>query len=222
MSSVNGNPAEPAPGACPAGIVVSPLLNLAPCSPSAPRLNQHRPIIALGGEGLGGTVLLSLAPDRRIVEVKAQVSRPATMRLLRIEAPEAHRLDREQREDLLLLAFYAARPGFGGLEVKASFPLQDRGRFEPFAPLSALDEIAICWSGLRGSSIEGVSVEPARAPSAPGSDEGDYFKRRMLAEIGAAERSLSAVAASRHVELANLYARHLGDGHHRSAQGRRA
>jgi len=196
----------------PIGIVLSPLLNLAPCADTGPRVNQHRPILALGPEGLRGSVMLSLAPDRRTIEARARFDRPAAMRLRRIEGPKPSGPGVENSEDLLLLAFYAATPGDSRVMGGATFPLCDRQVYEPLDPLSALGEIDFRWSELRACSIDGMAVEPARRTRPAVRDEADYWKRRMLVEIGAAERSLSAVAACRHVELANLYARHLRDG----------
>lgn len=212
MSSAIAKSIEDGPGFWPIGIVVSPLLNLAPGAPTAPRMNQHRPILALGAEGLRGSVMLSLAPDRRTIEARARFDRPAAMRLRRIEAPEPFGPSGEYREDLLLLAFYPAAPGGMRVMGTATFPLANREAYAPFSPLSALRGLDFRWSELRASSIEGMSVEPARKARPAVRDEADYFKARMLAEIGAAESSLTTVAACRHVELATLYARQLRDG----------
>jgi hypothetical protein len=46
-------------------------------------------------------------------------------------------------------------------------------------------------------------------PGPSGGRDREYVARRMIEEIGAAVNGASAIAASRHVELASLYARRL-------------
>jgi hypothetical protein len=75
-----------------------------------------------------------------------------------------------------------------------------------------LEKAGISLVGLTASSIEGVLVAPAATPELSSGVESGYSAQRMLNEIQAAERSASAVAASKHVELATLYARQLGRG----------
>jgi len=208
VSGAAGKEIETAPGSWPIGIVTSPLLNLAPRAATGPRVNQHRPILALGLDGPRGSAMLSLAPDRRSIEVTARLDRPTILRLRRIEPPEPM----FDGEELLLLAFYEGGSGGEAFSGPVSFPLDERHRHAPFAPTSALRELPLFWSESRAGSIEGISVEPARAPDSAARRRRDYFRRRMLIEIGAAERSATTVAACRHVELANLYARHLRDG----------
>jgi hypothetical protein len=74
--------------------------------------------------------------------------------------------------------------------------------FPAFARAEELAAAGLFLASGRADAVEGIAVEAARRrPS--------YLAERMLSEIAAAEGSASAVAASRHVELATLYARQL-------------
>ena len=112
--------------------------------------------------------------------------------------------------DLLLLEVHARRRGSGSVRRQERFSLEDRSAFQPFERVSDLRKLEIDLSAVLASSIDGVRVEGAYEASASGQDPASYFAQRMLTEIKAAERSAGAVAACKHLELANLYARRLG------------
>jgi hypothetical protein len=176
-------------------VIVSPLLNLAPAAPTGATLRHHRRAIPLGDSLIRGEAMLSLRPDRLALDVRMTFDRPcaATLRLRRLEGSG----------ELLILEIVASGSSFAKDRAEAHFALDDRRAFAEL-PADGLLAAGVCLSELRAGSVEGVHVEPA-----PGPDSGPYLTERMLVEIAAAERSLSAVAASRHVELAILYAREL-------------
>ncbi len=194
-------------------VILSPLLNLAPAPASGPRLNQSRPILPLGGSGPSGTAMLSLSLDRKRIDVSVGLASatPVSIRLRRLASRHLRDGVRSRGHDLLILEVAAIEAGLEQACTSRSFSLENRAGCVPFGRMSELKKLGIHLSELRASSIGGVRVEPARLPerSARGTE---YVAKRMLMEIRAAERSASAIAASRHVELANLYARQLQDG----------
>lgn len=195
-----------------AAVVVSPLLNLAPSRASGPRLEQRRPVLALGSSGLAGTATLSLAPDRGSLEVSVHLDRggaPSAVRLRRIASHHLRGGSGSYDFDLLLVEVIARKRGSGRTCLQR-FSLEGRGSYLPFERVSDLRKLEIDLSALMASSIEGVRVEGAYETGAFAPDANGYFAERMLTEIEAAERSAGVVEACRHLELANLYARRLG------------
>ena len=193
-----------------AAVVVSPLLNLAPAAGTGPRLNQSRPVLPLGECGLSGTAMLSLAPDRRSIDVRVHLdcARPASIRLRRLESRHPGHVGPSHEDHLLIIEIIAIRSGLKQPCTRSRFSLSNRNTFAPFERDGDLQRTGICLSELRASSIVGVRVEPASA--ADRASRGTrYSAERMLMELEAAECSASAIAACRHVELANLYARQL-------------
>jgi hypothetical protein len=171
-------------------VAISPLLNLAPASATGAAMRQHVPLVPLGGSAIAGTVLLSLAPDRRTLEVSLSLERPRAVTIgLRLVA-----------EDVLIVEI--SDGGASGHALCRGRRFQLDRDFPPFARPQELAAAGLFLSSGRAESIEGIAVEAAaRRPS--------YLAERMLTEIAAAQSSASAVAASRHVELATLYARQL-------------
>ncbi|MDP9413129.1 MAG: hypothetical protein M3Q08_03345 [Pseudomonadota bacterium] len=190
-------------------VVLSPLLNLAPASASGPRLNQSRPILPLGESGLGGTAMLSLSPDRKQVDVSVDLhcATPVSIRLRRL-ATHLRDGGGSDGDDLLIIEIVEIQAGLKQFCTSWSFSLEKLAACLPFERMLDLEKLGTCPSALRASSIGGVRVEPAQLPELTGRRT-EYVAKRMLTEISAAERSASAIAASRHVELANLYARQL-------------
>jgi hypothetical protein len=194
-------------------VVVSPLLNLAPARASGPRLEQRRPLLALGSSGVAGTATLSLAPDRRSLEVSVRLDGGGAALAIRLRRIASHHLrggSGSYDHDLLLLEVIAGRRRSARISIQERFSLEDRGSFLPFERVSDLRKLEIDLSALLASSIDGVSVEGAYEASATGPAPAAYLAERMLTEIKAAERSVGVVAACKHLELANLYARRLG------------
>ena len=196
-----------------AAVVVSPLLNLAPSAASGPRLEQRRPLLALGSGSLAGTATLSLAPDRRSVEVSVHLDgggAPSAVHLRRIASHHLRGGSGSYDYDLLLLEVIGRRRRSARTCLQERFSLDGRGAFLPFERVSDLRKLEIDLSALMASSIDGVRVEGAYESSASGPDSTGYLAQRMLTEIKAAERSAGVVEACKHLELANLYARRLG------------
>jgi hypothetical protein len=113
------------------------------------------------------------------------------------------------QDDLLVIEITAVQPRAERPGMEVSLSLSNRSACLPLRA-SVLENGGICLLGLTAASVQGVKVEP---PSAHAGNSGTHgcMAERMLMEIEAAESSKSAVAASRHVELANLYARQLRD-----------
>lgn len=199
------------------GVVLSPLLNLAPASASGPRLNQSRPILSLGKSGPGGTAMLSLSPDRKQVDVSVDLhcATPVSIRLRRLATRHPRDGGGSDGDDLLIIEIVEIQAGLEQFCTSRSFSLENRAACLPFERMLDLEKLGTCPSALRASSIGGVRVEPAQLPELTGRRT-EYVAKRMLTEIRAAERSASAIAASRHVELANLYARKLQGGSFRA------
>jgi hypothetical protein len=171
-------------------VAISPLLNLAPAAATGAAMRQHVALVPLGGSGIAGTALLSLSPDRRTVEVALKLERPraVTIGLRLVE------------EDVLILEISDGGASGHALCRGRRFRLDQA--FPAFARVEELAAAGLFPDSGRADAIEGIAVAAAlRRPS--------YLAERMLNEIAAAEGSASAVAASRHVELATLYARQL-------------
>ena len=196
-----------------AAVIVSPLLNLAPSCASGPTLVQSRPILPLGMSSVGGRAMLSLAPDRRTVEVSAHLdggAAPSAIQLRRIASHHLRGGSRSYESDLLVVEVIAATSGSDRVCLQERFSLSDRRLFLPFERVSDLRKLGINVAELIASSIDGVRVEGASASTSDSSVTA-YFVERMLTEIKAAERSAGVVAACKHLELANLYAQRLGN-----------
>lgn len=192
-------------------VVVSPLLNLAPARPTGPTLNHRRPIVQLRGSRISGTAMLALAPDHKIIDVRVRLDRPRPIdiRLRRIARHTAWNEERAKHGDLLVVEIVARESSTGGLCDARRFALDDRRACRMFADAEDLQGTGVRSSELRAESVAGVRLEPARESEARGQKPRPYFTERMLAEIAAAEFSATALVASRHVELAILYAREL-------------
>jgi hypothetical protein len=191
-------------------VVVSPLLNLAPSSASGPTLVHSRPLLPLGTGGLAGSATLSLAPDRRSVEVSVRLEGGATASAIRLRRVASHHLSGGSgswESDFLVIEVVGASAGEGRTCLRERFSLDERGSIPPFERVSDLRKLGIEAAGLMASSIDGLRVEGAADAGAS-----SYYAERMLTEIEAAERSTGVAAACRHLELANLYARRLGSG----------
>jgi hypothetical protein len=197
-------------------VVVSPLLNLAAAAPTGATMRHHRRAVPIGDSLIRGEAMLSLRPDRGAVDVRMTFDRPcaATLRLRRLEGIGSG--EGGEGDDLLVLEIVASGSSSAQLRTEERFSLADRHAFAPL-PAEGLLAAGVCLSELRAGSVDGVRVEPALAREPARHDPEPYLTERMLVEIAAAERSVSAVAARRHVELAILYARELHGG--RAAAG---
>ena len=192
-------------------IVVSPLLNLAPAAGTAARMKHSQPILPLGKSRICGRAMLSLSPDRRTLDIDIRFERP-TAAVIRLRRLAPLRDDPElEGDDLLVLEIAAACSSLGGIRTGHRFSLDRRKDFGTFENTEALLSTGISLSALGAGSVEGISVAPARHPGF--NRAADYLTQRMRVEIAAAQSSASARAASRHVELATLYARRLRDTH---------
>jgi hypothetical protein len=179
-------------------VALSPLLNLAPGPSTAATMKQHVALVPLGGSGITGSAELVLSPDRRTVDVRLRLDRPraATIALRLVE--------RDEGEELLIAEITAGGASGHAWCRGRRFALDGGLGFDAFEDAEDLREAGLCLGGLGAGSIEGIAVAPAQRGGGR-----SYFAERMLSEIAAAEGSTSAVAASRHVQLATLYARHL-------------
>ena len=189
-------------------LVVTPLLNLAATRPTGATLRHHRPILPIGDSCISGTAMLSLTPDHRSVEVCLWFDRPvaAMPRLRRLASGDDEEGGVLGEDELLIVEIVASASPFGSLRADRRFSLDERQSFGTIRTEDVLNA-GVCLSELRAGSVDGVRAEPALA--SPPATQAPYYGERMRVEIEAAERSLSAVAASRHVELAILYARGL-------------
>jgi hypothetical protein len=179
-------------------VALSPLLNLAPAAATGATMKQHVALVPLGGSGIAGSAELVLSPDRRTVDVRLRLDRPRAVSIaLRL-------VEGEDGEELLIVEVAAGGASGHALCRGRRFALDEALGFGAFEDSEELREAGLCLRGLRADSIEGIKVAPAERRGGRG-----YFAERMLTEIAAAQDSTSAVAASRHVELATLYARHL-------------
>lgn len=196
-----------------AAVIVSPLLNLAPSRPSGATVNQSQPIMSLSTSGLTGRAMLSLTPDRSTVEISVHLDRgaaPSAIQLRRIASHHLRGGSTSYEYDLLLVEVTSGMPGSGPLFLQENFSLSDRGSYLPFERVSDLRKLDIDVSALTASSIEGLRVEGAHEASTIWPSAAGYCAERMFSEINAAERSAGVLAACKHLELANLYARRLG------------
>jgi hypothetical protein len=179
-------------------VALSPLLNLAPAAATGATMKQHVRLVPLGGSGISGSAELVLSPDRRTVDVRLRLERPRAVSIA------LRRVESEDGEELLIVEIAAGGASGRALCRGRRFALDGGLGFDAFEDVQDLREAGLCLGGLRADSIEGISVAPAMRGGGR-----SYFAGRMLTEIAAAEGSASAVAASRHVQLATLYARHL-------------
>ena len=194
-------------------IVVSPLLNLAVAPPTGARLNHSRAILPLGDSRISGSAMLSLSPDRRTLDIKLRLDRPGagSVRLCRLDPLHTPRNELAEG-DLLVVEIVASGPWRHGACIDRRFSLDRRGDFGLFAQTEELLRMGICLSWLQAASVAGMQLQPAAASGIGNRDPGKYLTERMLMELAAAERSETAAAASRHVQLATLYARRLRYG----------
>jgi hypothetical protein len=133
------------------------------------------------------------------------------IRLRRLTRDCPGRSDRSPEDGLLILELATAYPECARVLPATRLSLVNRAACLPIDALD-LEKAGIGLVGLTASSIEGVLVAPAATSELGNGVESGYSAQRMLNEIEAAECSNSVAAASRHVELANLYARQLGRG----------
>jgi hypothetical protein len=168
-------------------------------------------MLPLGNSGLSGVATLSLSPDRRSihVEVCPDGAAPVEIRLRRLTGDTPDDVRQPLQDDLLVIEIFVVEAWLEHPSTKRRISLGNRSACLPIKA-SELQKQGICLSGLMASSIEGVRVAPAPAVEPGLRGTNTYWAERMLMEIEAAECSSSAVAACRHVELANLYARELG------------
>ena len=213
MAATGRNPAPFTGKSVERSVVVSPLLNLAPAPPTGARLNHSQALLPLGDSRISGTAMLSLSPDRRTLDMKIRLDRAgaATVRLCRLDPrPMADRAPAEG--DLLVIEIVACGSRKHGVCIDRRFSLDRRDAFGMFAQTEQLLGTGICLSWLQAASVAGIRLEPAPASRVGNRDPTKYLTERMLMELAAAERSATAVAASRHVHLATLYARRLRYG----------
>lgn len=190
-------------------LVVSPLLNVAPAAGTGATLRHTRRILELGESRIAGSATLSLSPDRRTIDIVVDLDRPraVTVRLRRLELDSGS--GGRPDENLLVAEILPGAPSNVESRIASRFSLDRRLGFATFADFEDLLRAGVRLSELRSGSVEGVHVEPATSVLRRGQGRLEYLKERMLTEIGAAECSATVVAASRHVELATLYARRL-------------
>lgn len=195
-----------------AAVIVSPLLNLAPSCASGPTINQNQPIMPLGTSSLTGRAMLSLAPDRRSIEVSVQLdggAAPSAIHLRRVASHHLRGGSRSYESDLLIVEVIGATSKSQACRQER-FSLSSRGLFLPFERVSDLRKLGINVSALMASSVDGLRVEGAPNASSSDPNRTAYLSERLLMEIRAAERSAGVLAASKHLELASLFARRLG------------
>jgi hypothetical protein len=193
-------------------VVVSPLPNLAAAAGNGATLRHVRPLRAIGDSGLTGMATLSLTPDRRWLSVSVTLDRPraATVRLRRLGALRCAGAGTRD-EDLLVVEIVASRWPGSGICPDRRFSLERRHCRGVFAETEELLSGGVRSDELSAGSVAGIFVEAPRVRRRPAGGAGGYFASRMLAEIAAAESSATAVGTARHVEMATLYARRLGE-----------
>lgn len=191
--ALRGAPAGPAERS----VVASPLLNLAPARPTGPRMKHSRPILPLAESGIGGTVMFSLSPDRRTLDLEVRLDRPRPIDI------HLRRLD----DDLLVVEIVLSRWSRESSRADRRFSLDDRSAYRRFAGPGELRDAGLVPAEFHAESVAGLQVSPARSQREIATT---YSTERMLAEIAAAECSATAIAASLHVQLAILHARSLG------------
>lgn len=178
-------------------VVASPLLNLAPARPSGATMKHSRPILPLTNSGIGGSAMFSLSPDRRTVDLEVRLDRPRPIDI------HLRRLD----DDLLIVEIVLSKWSSETSRAVRRFSLDDRNAYGRLAGARDLGDTGIRLADLHAESIAGLQVAPARSRNEGATA---YSTERMLAEIAAAECSVTAIAASLHVQLAILHARSLG------------
>lgn len=195
-------------------VIASPLLNLAPANGTGPTIKHSRPVLGLRGSGIGGTAMLALSPDRRAIDIAVVLDPPSavTVNLRRLDLPHARNWDQSEEALLIVEVALCGRSAMGS-QTSGRFSLDHRHSYAAFDDAEEWLETGICLSEVRAGSVAGIHVEPARARHRANPGQREYFCARMLTELGAAECSRTAVAASRHVELATLYARRLQAPH---------
>jgi hypothetical protein len=187
----------------------SPLLNLAPTEGRGPTVAHGGRLIELRDSGITGTARLCLSPDRRTIDISVTLDSPgdAAVGLRRLDL--RGRDGSPRAENLLIVEVALCGRPSPGHSVRRRFSLDRRQAFPAFADTEELLSTGIRLPELRAESILGIAAEPAGKGDRGGQGQRDYLCERMLGEIDAAECSASAAAASRHVELATLYARRL-------------
>lgn len=190
--------------------IASPLLNLAPTRPTGPTLQHSRRLVPLRESTITGEAILSLSPDRRMIDISVTLegSRTPTIQLRRLKLAQFGSVE-EDGEELLLIRVRGRAIPDGVNTAKNRFPLDYRRIYPVWLDAQELLKAGICFSELRAQSIEGFHVEPARKRRPGSQSEPEYLSERMFTQIRAAEASVTAVAACRHVELATLFAREM-------------
>lgn len=209
MAAASRNPWRSGEALAARSVFASPLLNLAPASGSGPTVAHCGRLIELRDSGIAGAARLSLSPDRRTVDIAVALDEPCgvTIELRRLDLRSWH--GEEPAENLLVVQIASCGRLDAGRCASRRFSLDRRHAFPAFADTEALLDAGIRLSEIRAEAVLGIAAEPA---AGGGEDPRDYFCERMLSEIDAAECSSTPVAASRHVELAILYARRLREG----------
>ena len=187
----------------------SPLLNLAPTNGTGPTVAHGGRLLELRNSGITGTARLSLSPDRKTIDVSVALdsARDVTIEVRRLDLPSRNR--KQRLENLLIVEVALSGRSSAGRCTSRRFSLDRRHAYPAFADSEELLETGICLSGLRAESVSGLAAEPADGTGRREEGQREYFCERMLSEISAAECSATPVAASRHIELATLYARRL-------------
>ena len=201
---------------CDQAVIVSPLLNLAPARPAGAKLVQHRPLLPSLGSSLSGTAMLSLSADRRTLQVSVEEEHgfPVRLRLRGLPAEPAGR-GSGMGARLLLIEVTRTSGAAGKPSKTISFDLGRRSDYQLLPRSSRLRPLPDVLLACSAAAIDGITVDPTPdvllndGRQAFPNPDGAYFRNRMLIEIGAALQSKSAVATSRHVQLATLYARQL-------------
>ena len=187
----------------------SPLLNLAPTNGSGPTVAHGGRLLELRNSRISGTARLSLSPDRMTVDISVALDSPraVTIGLRRLDLASWNGSQRS--ENLLVAEVALCGRSSPGRCTSRRFSLDRRHAFPAFADTEELLKAGIRLCELRAGSVLGIAAEPADAGCGGGLGQREYFCERMLSEISAAECSATPAAASRHVELATLYARRL-------------
>lgn len=212
MAAASRNPWRSNEALAARSVFASPLLNLAPASGSGPTVAHGGRLIEVRDSGIAGAARLSLSPDRRTVDISVALDEPCdvTIELRRLDLRSRH--GKERGENLLVVQIALCGRLDAGRCASRRFSLDRRHAFPTFADTEALLDAGIRLSEIRAEAVIGIAAEPAGGGERGGQDPRDYFCERMLSEIDAAECSSTPVAASRHVELATLYARRLREG----------
>ncbi|HEX8468465.1 MAG TPA: hypothetical protein VF620_11740 [Allosphingosinicella sp.] len=213
MAAADWSPGVGAKDGAARSVFVSPLLNLAPTNGTGPTVAHGGRILELRNSRIAGTARAILSPDRRTIDISVALDPPrrAAIHLRRLELSNGCNRD-TGAENQLIVEVEPCRRSNGESCTSRRFSLDHRQAYAAFANMEELLMSGICLSGLGAESVSGIEVEPAVGRCPGGQGQREYFCERMLSEITAAECSSTPVAASRHVQLATLYARRLGDG----------